>query len=334
MLAFSQDSYFSNIYPVRSYFNPALAASFRGQSQGVINYRRQWSSLGKDFPFQSYTFNITHKLLEEDADLFAVELRGLKDQAPGSSFVQNQVVIGVNYKKLLKDGYNNAQFLSIGFSGGIGQNKANWDGLWFGNQFDFENGAPNLDLSSGESINSLLGTVMYPELNLGLVYESFYPKMSINAGIAMAHINAPDISFAQGINIKYNRKITMHCSFNFRSKNNLILQFAPIYTKQGVFHEFGSKVGLTYAAEDEFDISFGVATVPRMVQNYEGLGVESISFQIFIEKQSYRFSVGYDATVSRLSEFNSGRGGFEFSFAYTIMSYNNKSSFALHHHVL
>jgi hypothetical protein len=114
----------------------------------------------------------------------------------------------------------------------------------------------------------------------------------------------------------------------------LLLHFTPIYSKQGVFHEFSSKVGLTYAATDEYDITFGIAMAPRMVQNFEGLGIESLSFQVFLEKRHYRFTFSYDATMSRLSDFNSGRGAFEFSFAYTRLAENDKSSFYRHFHYL
>ncbi len=270
----------------------------------------------------------------ENNDLFAAELRALKDQAPGNSFVQNQVLLGINYKKLLSEGYNTTQFLSFGFSAGIGQNKANWNGLWFGNQFNFESGLPDVSINSGEAINNLLNAITYPDLNIGLVYESYYDKMSISTGLSISHVTRPDISFAPGLEIMYNRKYTAYVGFNFWSKKDLLIVFTPRYTKHGAFHEFTSKVGLTYAAPDIYDISFGLALAPRMVQNFEGLGIESLSFQIFIEKRSYRFTVSYDATMSRLSDFNSGRGGFEFSFAYTRLTENDKSVFERFFHYL
>ena len=329
-----QDSHFSNMYAVRSIMNPALSSAYVGQSQAIINYRQQWSSLGRDFPFQSYAFQLSHKIELENYDLVAFELRGLKDQAPGNAFVQNQILLGLNYKKLLAERFNNSQFISFGFSAGIGQNKANWNGLWFGNQFNFESGVPDFNLESGEEINTLLGAKTYPDLNIGLVYEAYYHKMSLSTGMSLSHSTRPNISFAPGLDIMYNRKIIVYASFNFWKKQELRVVYSPMYIKHGVFHEIINKIGLTYVAPDIYDISFGLAVAPRMVQNFEGMGVESLSFQIFIEKRSYRFTVAYDATMSRLSDFNSGRGGFEFSFASTRLTGDGKSPFERFFHFL
>ena len=333
-IANAQDSHFSNTYSVRSYVNPALSSSYKGTLQASVSYRRQWSSLGSDFPFQSYAFHVNKKLEWQGTDEIAFELRGLKDEAPGKAFTQNQAVVGINYKKVLKDGFNSAQYISLGFSGGIGQNKANWSGLWFGNQFDHENGVPDFNIYSGEDITTLLSNRTYSDLNLGIAYEAHLPNLSLNAGVSLSHLTKPNISFAPGQEIVYNRKIISYFSFNFKVKEDLLLIFTPLYSKQGVFHEFSSKVGLTFAAPDIYDISFGIAMAPRMVQNFEGLGLESLSLQIFFEKNNYRFECAYDATLSRLSDFNGGRGAFEFSFIYTRLNYDEKSTFNRHFHFL
>jgi len=330
----AQDSHFSNIYSVRSYVNPALSSAYKGTMQGSVSYRRQWSSLGSDFPFQSYAFNVNKKLEWQGTNEFAFELRGTKDEAPGKAFTQNQAVLGIYYKKLLSDGFNNAQFLAIGFSGGIGQNKANWGGLWFGNQFDMENGVPDVGIYSGEDISSLLSNITYPDLNLGIAYEAHLPKLSLSAGISLSHLTRPNISFAPGIDISYDRKIAGYVSFNFKLKEDLLLVFAPLYTKQAAFHDFSSKVGLTFASPDMFDFSFGIAMEPRMVQNFEGLGLESLSLQVFLEKSNYRFNFAYDATMSKLSDFNGGRGAFEFSLIYTRLNHDERSPFTRHFHYL
>jgi len=61
-----------------------------------------------------------------------------------------------------------------------------------------------------------------------------------------------------------------------------------------------------------------------------------LGLQIYLEKSQFRFDFSYDATISKLSQFNGGRGGFEFSFIYTRKgeAYDRRSSFARHFHLL
>ena len=330
----AQDTHYSGRYSMREYFNPALSSLYKGSEQASVVYRRQWSSLGSDFPFQSYAVNLNKKLEWDGSNEFAANFKLMKDIAPGKSFTQDHIILTANYKKLLTDRYDQAQFISIGFSGGLGQNKANWDGLWFGNQYSFEQGNPDFSIDSGENVDVLLSKKTYPDLNLGLAYEYYLPKFSMLASISMHHLTKPDISFVPSIDIRNDRKIAANISINVLMKENLYFIFSPYYSKQGVFHYASSKLGLTFAAADDYDINFGIAAAPSLVQNFEGLGFESLSLQIFFEKNEYRFDFAYDATISKLSAFNGGRGAFEFSFTYTRKNYNSKSSFARYFHQL
>lgn len=330
----SQDTHFSSRYAMKEYNNPALASAYKGSEQVSIMYRRQWSSLGSGFPFQSYAVNLNKKLEWDGSNEFSANLRFIKDLAPGKSFTQNHIILAANYKKLLTDRYNEAQFLSIGFSGGLGQNKANWEGLWFGNQYSFEQGNPDFSIESGENVSVLLAKKTFPDLNLGLAYEYYLPKFSMVASLAIHHLTKPDISFVPNLDIRNDRKISANISLNVLMKENLYFIFSPYYSRQGVFHYASGKLGFAFAAADDYDINFGVSIAPSMVQNFEGLGFASLSLQIFIEKNEYRFDLSYDATISKLSAFNGGRGAFEFSFSYTRKNYNPKSSFVRNFHQL
>ncbi|MEE9372016.1 MAG: PorP/SprF family type IX secretion system membrane protein [Saprospiraceae bacterium] len=329
-----QDTHFSGSYAMREYINPALATSYKGSEQASVTYRRQWSSLGSDFPFQSYAFSFNKKWEWQGYSEFSGNLRLMKDSTPGSAFIQNQVIMGANYKKLIGDGYNKAQYIMLGFSGGVGQNRANWNGLWFGNQFNFEQGSPDVKIDSGENISELLSNKTFSDLNLGVAYQINLPRFSMNAGITLSHLTKPDISFVPNLEIRNERKIAAQVSLNVLVKENLYFLFTPYYSKQGVFHEARAKIGLAFAGDEDYDINFGVAVAPSMVQNFEGLGFESLSLQIFLEKSEYRFDIAYDATISKLSTFNGGRGAFEFSFTYTRKNHDNKSPFVRHFHHL
>lgn len=333
-LVSAQDTHFSGRYAMKEYNNPALSSLYKGSEQASIVYRRQWSSLGSDFPFQSFAFNFNKKLEWQGSNEFSANLRLMKDLAPGKSFTQDHVILAVNYKKLLTDRFDEAQFLSIGFSGGLGQNKANWEGLWFGNQYSFEQGNPDFSIPSGENVEVLLNKKTYPDLNLGLAYEYYLPKFSMIASLCVHHLTRPDISFVPSIDILNDRKITANVSLNIMMKENLYFIFSPLYSKQGVFHYASGKIGLAFAAADDYDINFGISTAPSLVQNFEGLGFESLSLQVFFEKNEYRFDFAYDATISKLSAFNGGRGGFEFSVTYTRKNYDRKSSFIRNFHHL
>jgi len=335
-MMFAQDTYFSGRYAVRSYINPTLMSHFKGTEQGRITYRRHWSSLGSDFPFETYSASLSKKWEWLEVDEMTLDLRLMKESAPGGSFSQNQVVLGGNYKKIIQDRSRSAQFISLGFSGGFNQNRANWDGLWFGNQFDFGLGGPNSSISSGENIDQILNQKSFSDLNLGLAYELFLPAFSMNANLSISHLTRPDISFLPGVEIRTDRRITANISLNIDAGEDLYFIFSPMYTNQGVFHTAGTKLGLAFAGDQEWDINFGVAATPILVQNFEGLGFESLGLQIYLEKSQFRFDFSYDATISKLSQFNGGRGGFEFSFIYTRKgeAYDRRSSFARHFHLL
>lgn len=336
LVLIGQDTYYSGRYSVRAFTNPALSSLFQGTDQARITYRRHWSSLGSDFPFESYSASASKKWEFLEVDEVTLDLRLMKDSAPGGTFTQNHVVLGGNYKKIIQDQRRSAQFISLAFSGGVSQNRANWNGLWFGNQFDFEMGAPNGSISSGENIDNILNQKTFTDMNIGIAHELFLPRFSMNTNLSLSHLTQPDISFVPGVEINNDRRFTANISLNIEAGEDLYFIFSPMYTNQGVLHTAGAKLGLAFASDDIYDVNFGISAIPTLVQNFEGLGFESLGLQVYFEWNQYRFDFSYDATISKLSEFNGGRGGFEFSLIYTRRGekYDSRSSFSRHYHIL
>ena len=128
-----QDINFSQFYELPMLRNPALAGSYQGDFRVTAAYRQQWASVTTPYTTQALGVEMKFTTREESANYFSLGVQLTNDVAGDSKMGKTQVLPVVAFHKSL--GEDNDTYLSLGFMGGVVQNKFDPQKLTFNDQF-------------------------------------------------------------------------------------------------------------------------------------------------------------------------------------------------------
>jgi type IX secretion system PorP/SprF family membrane protein len=300
----AQDLHFSQFMNSPLLTNPANTGFMPdGDYRLGANYRNQWGSVTA-FPYKTMSAWGDVQTMQNRESTGWLGLGGviLRDVAGTSALTSTKVYGSVAYHQMI----NSGSLLSLGFNVGWANKRINTANLtfpsqWNGRFFDVHNvgTAPKLD---NNQIN-------YLDMQVGMNYAYFPNERAyFNAGFSAMHVNRPRESFfsaTSGIDSRVPVRYTGFLNGSFKVSEVLIVN-PNIYTSiQARAYEVVGGLNAHYnlSGDGEKILIAGAyyryrdAVIPMV-----GLGLGDLTF-----------TFTYDVTTSSLSNFNNGRGGFEFS---------------------
>jgi len=328
----AQDPHFSQFYNAPLDLNPALTGIFDGQYRLGINYRDQWSSALSSTPFRTMQANADIRYHVINEDFFAIGLKIMRDVAGEGKYSQTFAHFSGSYIKQLGGGgfgHGTDQFLVIGAQIGAGQNSLNWSRLWFGRQYDIEQELIDTSLPAGEP--DLLGenasTGYYLDASVGLTWYAVFDKSnSIYAGLALKHINSPNISLIPGISSTLMRRLVVHAGGEIGISDELSILPAALFTKQGPFWQTNFGSGFRYEHHDWQEVAMRIGASGRLTNRYESVGIDALILSVMFEMETITVGLSYDITLSSYSQSNNSRGAFELAVNYIFPDTQYKTS--------
>lgn len=300
----AQDLHFSQFMNTPLLTNPANTGFIPdGDYRIGANFRNQWASV-TPFPYKTISAFGDMQTMQKSDNTGWLGLGGviLRDVAGASVLTSTKIYGSVAYHQMINAG----SLVSLGFNLGWANKQINTADLtfpsqWNGKFFDVHqtSSAPRLDANN----------INYFDMQVGMNY-AYFPTNSVyvNAGFSVMHVNRPKESFFIGDPGTTNRIAPRYTAFlngSFKLSDMLIVNPNIYGSLQAKSYEIVGGLNAHYNASGDGEkvLIAGVyyrhkdAVIPMI-----GLGYKDLTF-----------TFSYDVTISSLSNFNNGRGGFEFS---------------------
>ncbi|RYY38247.1 MAG: type IX secretion system membrane protein PorP/SprF [Chitinophagaceae bacterium] len=305
-LVYSQDINLSQFYEMPLLRNPALAGMFRGDVRMAAAYRSQWNSATTAYKTQA--LGVESKFgVGSGNDYLSLGLQITNDVAGDSKLGKTGVLPVVTYHKLLSESRD--AYLSVGFIGGMVQQRFDPTGLKFDDQF--VNGAYSAANPTRQTFTNT--NVRYWDAGVGISYSSNAGSdVKYYIGGAYYHFNQPKVAFNPVTDIRLNAKMSLNVGLSVPTS-----EFDNLTLYGDLFQQGGSN--LTQA---------GFLFRHDLQQQGDEGETVSISGGVFyrfndaiapvVKLDFYQWSIGasYDASISRVKGATNGRGGFEITLSY------------------
>lgn len=305
----AQDIHFTMWDAVPITTNPASTGVFRGDHRAVINYRNQWSSVGK--PYNTYSFMGDAGILKNkwQNGFMGVGINVYKDNAGQNDFGATKVSLGLSNIVFLDD-KNSA---SVGLMGSWGQNALNtsnaeWDAQFNGQYFD-----PTL--SSNEPFN--YENKSYFDFSAGVLWAygtgsktlSSQDEFSMKAGLAFYHVTRPEGSISAIEKDKLYSRWAFHADAYIGISNSKFAIKPKFLTYiQGPSRQFALGTLLRYMIKEESKYTGFFTEMAISFGGYYRVG-DAFAPSVEFEIGGLALGVAYDMNLSGLSVATNGNGG-------------------------
>ncbi|HEX2607076.1 MAG TPA: PorP/SprF family type IX secretion system membrane protein [Flavisolibacter sp.] len=297
----AQDLHFSQFFETPLDRNPALAGIVNGDVRVQTVYRSQWNSVAN--AYKTASLNGEYKLPVKGDDFVTLGMQVLFDKAGSTSLTTTHLLPAVNYHKSLSSERN--LYLSVGFMGGLVQRSLDRSRISTTSSYEGRGDGENnlqsqysyFDGSVGTSLNAQIGENEENNLVLGVAYH---------------HFNKPRNSFYNNENIIVQPKWVYSADLKMALNETSFVSFHNDHVRQGTYSEtisgflYGLKVG-GYSESPEYIIKAGA------FMRWQDAVIPVIQ----IDYKPFTVSLSYDVTVSRLSKFSYGQGGYELALRFT-----------------
>ena len=302
----AQDQNFSQFYELPLLRNPALAGLYKGDVQATAAYRSQWQAVTQPYVTQALGLEMKFAANQNSNNYLAVGCQFTNDLAGDSKFGKTQVLPTFTFHKALSE--DKDTYLSLGFMGGIVQQRFDATNLSFDDQF--VNGNYSSTNPTKQTFSN--SNVTYVDGGVGLVFSSTLAnEVKYYVGAAMFHINSPKVAFNAQNDIKLNKKLMINAGMAApTSEYDKLIIYADFFKQGGNSQMQG---GLMYKHDllrqgDEESISLSLGSFLRW--NDAVIPMAKLDY--------YNFGVGvtYDVNISKLSAASRLRGGYEITMSY------------------
>jgi len=301
----AQDAEFSQFYANPLYLNPALAGSTECGRLG-LNYRTQYPSLSQAY----VTYNIAY-----DQNLPGINsgfgVLVMSDAQGDGALVRNAISAIYSYKLQV----SNNILLSFGVKGGYYQEHLNWNKLTFGDQINPTTGNIRPSTMETPPTNDNISVI---DFSAGAVVSHTDQYF---VGVAVDHLNQPNITFYDDNNSKLPMKIAVHGGAIINATNgglgnaserDIVIQPNLLYMQQEKFHQLN--VGL-YVKKYPFVLGSWFR------HNFEN--PDAVVALLGITYNNIRIGYSYDFTVSQMG--GQAGGAHEISFAWDFCIYKESA---------
>ena len=302
----------------------------RGDIRFSGNYRNQWQNVPVNY--MTFAGAVDMKFLNKDTPngFFAGGLVFDYDRAGDSKLSWAKLGLNGSYTR----GLNLKNFLTFGAQLGLNQRSFKLDDLRFDNQFDGELFNPTL--ATGENFNST--SLGFVDFSAGVNYhwqartpytvrEKKGDRNRFDLGIALFHLNAPNVGFYDQEDHKLQQRLSIYTKGVFAIANKLDLVLMGLYQDQNPHQELvlgaAGRIHLKlddYGNHDyETAVQLGVYyRVSKELNN--GFRGDALAPTLEIHYGPWLIGVNYDFTVSSFSTntINGLRGAPEISVIHII----------------
>ena len=328
---YAQDANFTQFYATPLLLNPALTGGFDGQLRASVIYRDQYSGV-IETPFTTTAAALDFRFPvkiggRSSGDAASAGIVFMNDRVREFDFTNNQILVSGAYHKMLDKRTN--QILSGGIQVGIGQRNVNYNRLSFQDEFSINPGGTSGFFNpTREDLPT--NNITHFDANVGINY-SYAPRggAGIYVGVAVHHINEPDISFFARDDDSVDpeplrRKYGAHVAGVIPLSGKTSLQPRAMFLLQGesALALVGSNIRFQF---DEFSsTALHLGSWVRGVRNVDGVGPEAVVALLGIEYHNFLLGTTYDVGLSDFTNGSRGRGALEISLAF-LGSYENDS---------
>ncbi|MBP6590133.1 MAG: PorP/SprF family type IX secretion system membrane protein [Chitinophagaceae bacterium] len=300
----AQDLHFSQFFNSPLLTNPANTGFIPdGDYRLGVNYRNQWASVTA-FPYKTMSAFGDWQTMQNQDNTGWLGIGGviLRDVAGTSVLTSTKVYGSVAYHQMINAG----SLVSLGFNVGWANKQINTSNLtfpsqWNGKFFDVHQTttAPKLDRNN----------INYLDMQVGMNY-AYFPTNDIylNAGFSALHVNRPKESFFNDESGGNNRVPVRYTGFlngSIKLNDRVIVNPNVYGSLQANAWEVVGGLNAHYNASGDGE----KVLIAGVYYRYKDAVIPMLGFSF----KDLTFTFSYDVTTSSLSNFNNGRGGFEFS---------------------
>lgn len=320
----AQDIHFSQFYMSPTNLNPALTGVMNCTKRIGLNYRNQWGSILKANAYNTLNASYDQKFTIGRDDYFGVGGTFWGDRAGELSFSTLQAKLSGSYSRKMGGYRQRAHYLSIGAEAGVSQRSINFLKARWGTQHDGNGGrdpnAPSLENNLDRN------KFLFADFSAGLLWFSvFDDNKSFYAGAAFSHLNKPNQSFSDSLDVPLYNKITFHAGGDWALTQDIGLVPGIVTFFQGPSFELnvGTSVRFWLQQGKWGDESFQVGAWARLANKFidpskTGIHMDAIILSARFDYNDFGIGFSYDINTSRLKEASGGTGAFELSLVYKI----------------
>lgn len=301
-----QDLHFSQYDKSPANLSPALTGVFDGDIRYIGNYKSQWHSV--PVSYQTFSGAMEMKFFDRNhpTGFFSGGVRLFYDRAGDSKLSTTDLSINAAYTRLLAPKH----LVTIGAGLGFIQRAFKTEDLLFESQWD--GNAVNPSLGTQEQINNT--NTLFSNFSAGLNYHYQVPekRTSLDAGIALFHINEPDEAFRDNAPRKLPQRLSLYAMGSFRAAEKIDFGLSAMSQSQGSYDEFLFGISGTYHVNqnrnEELAIRAGISfrTSDAFIPN------------IMVVYKQFTAGLSYDINSSDFKISTDQRGGPELSFSYRV----------------
>ena len=321
----AQDIHFSQFYMSPLNLNPAMTGVMNCNTRLVANYRNQWAAILQSDAYNTYSVSYDQKIPVGRSDYFGIGGSFFGDVAGATRFGTIQGRLSVAYSKKMGGYRKKAHYLSIGADIGEGQRKIDTGNLQWGTQHDGSGGV-DVTLPGGLVSNP---DFLYSDISAGLLwFSTFDANNNFYAGISMAHLNQPNVSFQQQNFVPLYSRLTVHAGGMVEVAKGISLIPNLVAMFQGNHREFniGSAVRFALGSSRIVTQSWQAGLWYRLGTKEDGgIHSDALIFTTRFDYETYGIGFSYDYNVSKLQEGGNFNGAFEFSLIYYICGSEKRS---------
>ena len=297
--------------------NPAETGDLKSDIRAFTSYRSQWKSISTPYETFTFSYDMGIKKNFQKSGFLGAGISFTRDKAGDVQLSMNQVNLSLAYH--LKTSLYNT--ISVGILGGYAQRTINADKLQWDNQFNGSTFDPNLP--SNEPFNSTtlssyadFGTGIQWNYSKSEMYISANNQLMIDAGVAVFHVNRPDLSFYTSSVDRLPMKIVAHATSRIGIINtNTAIVPAILYVQQGPLKEIDAGLLIRKILKTA---SLYTGNIKGSAFSFGGLYRvgDAVIPQIQIEYANFAIGLSYDVNISGLTKYTDGRGGLEISLRF------------------
>ena len=329
----AQDIHFSQFTMSPLTVNPALSGTTTW-IRAASSYRTQWkavtvpyNTLGASFDIKSKkrwmkVKNQTERYRKPDDNGFGWGVNFFNDKAGDGEMGTLQANASLAYQIML----SGKSMIALGFQGGVMQRSINWDGLYWGTQYDPASSTgynKNLYPVGDKAIAGGDNSIIIPDLSAGGIYtfkksERYMTgndQFDVTIGAAMFHALQPKYSFLGSDEKLYQRIVVHGMSTIGISNTRLAVVPAFMIQKQGPNQEIMMGSLFRYMLREDSKYTGFVKGASISAGGYYRNKDAFVAAMLF-EFSTYGLGVSYDFNLSGLKTASSGRGGFEITLRF------------------
>ena len=317
----AQDIHLSQIHASPTVINPSMNGLINeGDIRLIALSRTQWASAGNGFKSIVGSADMKLKPLG-NGSVLGGGLQFYADQAGDLDF--STVSANLSLSMIKSFDRNGDNLVAFGFQNGLVRNG-----------IDFS----KMEGGEAENFGDVSSNISYWDFGAGVSwFHKFNRHNSLYAGLAMSHINKPNVAFLGSYNaqrpeeaeVSLFRKFTIHSGANMIFGDHITLMPSFLFADQGPHREISMgtyvKYDKNHRARRNANVSFYIGTWFRYYIETDIAGVDALvaSFRVDLKKTFFTFS--YDINMSSFRIASSGQGGPELSVIHIIESNRNMS---------